>query len=249
MKGYIHSIETFGTVDGPGIRYVLFMQGCPLRCLYCHNPDTWIFNKNNEITVEEVLNDYEKYRPFLKGGGITVSGGEALLQLDFLIELFEKGREKNIHMCLDTSGIPFKSDVEYINKIDRLLKNVDLILLDIKHIDDDEHKKLTGRSNGEVLDFARYLSDKNIPTWIRHVIVPSITYNTDYLFRLGSFLGELNNIKAIDVLPYHDLGKIKYKNLGIDYSLEDTKPMTEKHAQKAYDIILYGMRQSKLKSS
>lgn len=247
MKGYIHSVETFGTVDGPGIRYVLFMQGCPLRCLYCHNPDTWEFNKENGFSVDEILIDYEKYKPFLKNGGITVSGGEALLQIDFVIELFKKSKEKGIHTCIDTSGIPFNKSENYILKINELLKYTDLVLLDIKHIDDKEHIKLTGRSNREVLEFARYLSNKNIPVWIRHVIVPNITYNSDYLLKLGEFLGELNNIRSIDVLPYHDLGTSKYKNLGLEYPLEGTKTLNENHAKKAYDIIIYGMKEKKLK--
>lgn len=245
MEGYIHSIETFGTVDGPGIRYVLFMQGCPLRCLYCHNPDTWKIRRENGMTAHEVLADYDKYMPFLKDGGITVSGGEALLQIDFLIELFRKAKEKGIHTCLDTSGVPFNRSEKYLEKLDALLDSTDLVLLDIKHIDDDEHKILTGRSNIEVLDFARYLSEKEIPVWIRHVIVPDITYKSEYLLALGEFLAELNNIEAIDVLPYHDMGKVKYKSLGIPYPLEDTKPLTAEHGKRAYDTILYGMRRKK----
>lgn len=246
MKGYIHSVETFGTVDGPGIRYVVFMQGCPLRCLYCHNPDTWKVSKKNEITVAEILEDYEKYRPFLKNGGLTVSGGEALLQIDFLIELFEKAKAKNIHTCLDTSGIPFSRNKKYLEKIDRVLENTDLVLLDIKHIDDEEHKKLTGRSNKEVLDFAEYLSEKNIPVSVRHVIVPGITYIAKYLIKLGNFLGGLNNIESVDILPYHDMGKIKYKNLGIPYPLENTKPLTDIEKKKAYDIVIYGIKKREI---
>lgn len=245
MKGYIHSIETFGTVDGPGIRYVIFMQGCPMRCLYCHNPDSWKFHKENGKTVDEILEDYNKYKPFLHKGGLTVSGGEALLQIDFLIKLFEKAKEENIHICLDTSGVPFNRSEKYLNKIDLLLKNVDLVLLDIKHIDDEEHKKLTGRSNKEVLDFANYLSEKNIPVWIRHVIVPNITYKTEYLLKLGEFLAELNNVKAIDMLPYHTMGVSKYKNLGIPYPLEGTEALTKEHARKAYDIVIYSIKKKR----
>lgn len=246
MIGYIHSTESFGTVDGPGIRFVVFFQGCPMRCLYCHNPDTWEFhsNKNNDIgkpvTVSEILEMYDGVKEFLKDGGITCTGGEPMAQLPFLTELFEAAHEKGIHTCLDTSGITFNpSDT---SAVDRLLDVTDVIMLDIKHIDDGEHRKLTGKSNKNILAFAEYVSSRKKTLWIRHVVVPGITYNEKYLHELGVFISRLKSVKALDVLPYHDMGKVKYKNLGIDYSLADVEPLSKEDAAKARDIIMQGIR-------
>ena len=236
--GNIHSIESCGTVDGPGIRFVIFMQGCPMRCKYCHNPDTWGVNENKKIKVSQILEQYEKVKEFCKGG-ITVTGGEPLVQIDFVTELFKQAQELNIHTALDTSGILFNP--EDTIKIDALLKYTDLVLLDIKHIDDEEHKKLTGHSNKNILAFAKYLSDKNIPAWIRHVVVPGITYNEKYLKELGEFLSTLKNIKALDVLPYHDMARGKYEALGIKYPLGDTPQLTKEEAITARDFILSKM--------
>lgn len=239
MKGYIHSIETFGTVDGPGVRYVIFVQGCPMRCKYCHNPDTWQPNIGEAREVDDLLEDYEKYKPFLgKDGGLTVTGGEPLLQIDFLTELFEKAKAKGIHTCLDTSGIVFnENNPELMKKFDRLIKSVDLVLLDIKHIDPEEHKKLTSQPNDQILAFARYLDKNNIDVWIRHVVVPGITYNEEYLTRLGEFLATLNNVKALDVLPYHTMGIPKYENLGMEYPLKGVEPLSVEDGKKAREII------------
>ena len=250
MKGYIHSIETFGTVDGPGVRYVVFTQGCPMRCKYCHNPDTWETKVNEQKEVDDILIDYDKYRPYLTGGGLTVTGGEPMLQIDFLIELFRKAKEKDIHTCLDTSGIMFNSaNEEFMNKCDELMKYVDLVMLDIKHIDDEEHKKLTGHSNKNILEFARYLSDKKVPVWLRHVTVPGITYNTKYLGQLGEFLAELKNMEALDVLPYHTMGVPKYEAIGMEYPLKDVEPLNKEDAIKARNVILYGMQRKKKEMS
>lgn len=246
MKGHIHSIETFGTVDGPGVRYVVFTQGCPMRCKYCHNPDTWVYDAGELKDTDEILKDYDNYKPYLTGGGITLTGGEPMLQMDFLIELFRKARAKNIHTCLDTSGIMYnEANKEMTDKIDELMKYTCLVMLDIKHIDDEEHKKLTGHSNKNILSFARYLDKKNIPVWIRHVTVPGITYNKEYLIRLGEFLAELKNMQALDVLPYHTMGASKYESLGMEYPLKGIEPLTKEQAAKARNIILYG-RQKKL---
>lgn len=236
MYGKIHSIETFGTVDGPGIRFVVFMQGCPMRCLYCHNPDTWDTSVGEEIGADEILRRYDRYRNFLKNGGLTVTGGEPLGQIDFVTELFRRAKEKNIHTCLDTSGITFSPNMR--EKFDALIENTDLVMLDIKHIDDAEHKKLTGRSNAPVAEFAEYLDEKNAPVWIRHVLVPGITDGEKHLKELGSFIGGLKNVKALDVLPYHDMGKGKYEALGLDYPLKDTAPATKEEARRAREIIL-----------
>ncbi len=243
MLGNIHSIETFGTVDGPGIRYVIFFQGCPLRCKYCHNPDTWQIQATNQKSVDDILNDYSSYEAYLKDGGITCTGGEPLLQIDFVIELFKKAKERGIHTCVDTSGITFSKDnINTLKKFNELIKYCDLFLLDIKHIDDSEHKKLTGASNANILEFAKYLSDNNKDMWIRHVVVPGITYNENYLYKLGYFLGGLKNVKALDVLPYHTMGVNKYKTLGITYPLEGVKALPANDAAKARNIILKGLK-------
>lgn len=240
ILGNIHSIESCGTVDGPGLRFVVFMQGCPMRCKYCHNPDSWSTDINKQMSVAEILEKYDGVKEFVKNGGLTVTGGEPLLQIDFVTELFKKAKEKNIHTALDTSGILFnpKNTV----KIDELLRYTDLVLLDIKHIDNVEHKKLTGMPNTNILEFAKYLSDKNIPMWIRHVVVPGITFDKKYLTYLGMFLANLRNIKALDVLPYHDMAIPKYENLGIEYPLKDTAPLTKEEAITARNYILEGLK-------
>ena len=242
IYGNIHSLESCGTVDGPGIRFVVFTQGCPMRCQYCHNPDSWTTTENKKMSIDEILEKYEGVKEFLRNGGLTVTGGEPLLQIDFVTELFKKSKEKQIHTALDTSGILFNR--KNTEKIDELLKYTDLVLLDIKHIDNIEHKKLTGMPNVNILDFAKYLSEKNIPVWIRHVVVPESTYNEKYLSELGAFLSTLNNIKALDVLPYHNMAIPKYENLGINYSLKDLQPLTKEEAIKARDIILNSMKKS-----
>ena len=243
MHGNIHSIETFGTVDGPGIRFVVFMQGCPMRCQYCHNPDSWNFDENKSYTVEEILQQYNDVKNFLKNGGLTVTGGEPLYQIDFVTELFKKAKEQNIHTALDTSGILFNPN--NTNKIDELLSHTDLVLLDIKHIDDNEHKKLTAHSNKNILAFAQYLSDLKKPVWIRHVVVPTITDNETYLAELGKFIATLKNVKALDILPYHNMAIPKYENLKMEYPLKDVPPLSKKQGIKARNIILQNIRQAK----
>ena len=243
-KGNIHSIESLGTVDGPGVRFVVFLQGCPLRCMYCHNPDSWTTQKNQEMTADEIVSKYLGVKEFAKGG-VTVTGGEPLLQIDFLTEVFEKFKEINVHTALDTSGFLFNP--ENTQKIDRLLASTSLVLLDIKHIDDNEHKKLTGVSNKNILAFARYLSDKKIPVWIRHVVVKGITDDKNYLRKLGEFIASLNNVQALDVLPYHNMAIPKYKKLNIDYPLADTSQTTKDEAIKARDIILKAIKETREK--
>ncbi len=242
MKGKIHSFFAGGTVDGPGIRFVIFMKGCPLRCKYCHNPDTWTQENSLEYEVEDVLNEALKYKGYFRnGGGVTVSGGEPLLQIDFVIELFKLLKSKGVHTALDTSGIIFNKDnKDLLNKFDELIKYTDLVLLDIKHIDNDEHIKLTGKDNKSILDFAKYLSDNNVHVWIRHVLVPDITLNDDYLIKLRKFIDTLNNVDKIEVLPYHTMGIVKYQNLGIEYPLKDTRVPTKdevRHAKYLLGVI------------
>lgn len=235
ILGNIHSLESCGTVDGPGIRFVVFTQGCPLRCQYCHNPDTWNLDENQLMSADDILKEYEGVKEFC-GGGITVTGGEPMLQIEFVTDLFKKATEKGIHTAIDTSGLLFnKSNTK---KVDELLKYTSLVLLDIKHIDDDEHKKLTMHSNEKILQFAKYLSDIKKPMWVRHVVVPQITYKEEYLTKLGEFLGTLNNIVALDVLPYHDMAVPKYENLGIEYPLKDIPPLSHDEALKARNTIL-----------
>ena len=239
MNGFVHSTESFGTVDGPGVRFVVFLQGCPMRCQYCHNPDTWKMNTGAVRSAQSLIREYERNAAFYKKGGITVTGGEALMQIDFLLELFQMAKQKNIHTCLDTSGITYRPcESSYNEKLDELMKVTDLMMLDIKHIDPEGHKALTGHDNAGILAFAKYLEEKQVPVWIRHVVVPGITDGEEQLTRLGSFLGTLSNVKALDVLPYHIMGVTKYEQLNIPYPLEGVPPATKDQAAKAKKIIL-----------
>lgn len=244
LTGYVHSLESFGSVDGPGVRYVIFMSGCPMRCLYCHNPDTWDMQTGTQYTAEQLIKQALRYRSYWgKSGGITVSGGEPLLQIDFLIELFTLAKKNNINTCLDTSGVVFDAEnSEKKQKFDTLMTVTDLVMLDIKHIDDEQHKKLTQHSNVNILKFVEYLNEKNVKMWIRHVVVPNITDSRDELLRVGKFLKKFNNIEKIETLPYHTLGKMKYDKLGLEYPLGDTPPLDENDAKKALEIIKEGMK-------
>ena len=239
MNGFIHSTESFGTVDGPGVRFVVFLQGCPMRCQYCHNPDTWKMNTGAVRSPQSLIKDYERNAAFYKKGGITVTGGEALMQIDFVLELFRLAKEKNIHTCLDTSGITYHpGQSSYNEKLDALMEVTDLVMLDIKHIDPEGHKTLTGHDNAGILAFARYLEQKGIDVWIRHVVVPGITDDEGQLTRLGTFLGTLSNVKALDVLPYHVMGVTKYEQLDIPYPLKGIPAATKDQAARAKKIIL-----------
>lgn len=239
MVGKIHSFESFGTVDGPGIRFVIFFKGCPLRCLYCHNPDTWTFENSQEYSVDEVIAKSMKYKNYWGDkGGITLTGGEPLLQIDFITELLKKYKELGINTALDTSGALF--EIVEQSKFDELIKYVDLFLLDIKHIDNNEHIKLTGKSNQNILKFARYLSDNNKDMWIRHVIVPGINLDKDYLIRTKKFIDSLKTVKKIEILPYHTLGINKYSKLGLEYKLKDTRVPTKDEIKLAKDILING---------
>ncbi len=243
MYGYIHSIETMGTVDGPGLRYVVFTTGCPLRCKFCHNPDTWLVKNGKKMSSDEILEDYEKYRPYLRNGGLTVSGGDPLVQIDFVSELFEKAKKKEIHTCLDTSGATFNTNPDRIKKFEKLLNVTDLVMLDIKHIEPEGYKTLTGGNLNETLSFLDFLAERTCcEVWIRHVIIKGYTYKTDCLYKLGYYIGGYKNIVALDVLPYHDMAVHKYERLGIEYPLKGVPPMTEEHAKKARAIIEAGMR-------
>ena len=233
LKAKVHSIETFGTVDGPGIRYIIFFQGCPLRCKYCHNRDTWDKNCGKEYTVDELIEDIVKYDSYMQfsGGGVTASGGEATLQAEFITELFARCKELGIHTCLDTSGF-----VD-IKKIDKLLDYTDLVLLDIKHIDNEKSKKLTGAGNEKALKLARHLDDRKIPVWIRQVLIPGITDDAEDLKNLGQFISTLNNVSRVELLPYHGMGIHKWESMGLEYELKDIKEPTDKDIKRASKII------------
>lgn len=243
MSGRIHSLESFGTVDGPGVRYVVFVQGCPMRCAYCHNPDTWEMNGGTVMEASYIIEQYERNKSFYKGGGITVTGGEPLMQIDFLLELFTLAKEKEINTCIDTSGIAFNpANKAWMEKLDQVLAKTDLVMLDIKHIDPEKHKELTSQPNNKILAFAEYLAEKGIDIWIRHVIVPGITDDDKYLYKLGYFIGGLKTLRALDALPYHTMGKVKYEKLGIPYRLEGVEPMDKDKLIEKKQVILEGIR-------
>lgn len=242
--GNIHSVETCGTVDGPGIRYIVFTQGCLLRCQYCHNADTWEIGTGKQMSPEEIVADIELYKPFMdaSGGGVTVSGGEPLLQIPFIIELFKLCKEKGIHTTIDSSAGCFSRSPEFLEQFDELLKYTDLILLDIKHIDSKRHIKLTGKPNEHILDCARYLSEKGQPVWIRHVLVPTVNDQDEYLERMGKFLGTLNNIEKVEILPYHQLGVYKWETLGYKYPLAGIQSPSDESVEHAYKMLTKYMK-------
>lgn len=236
MTGNIHSFESLGTVDGPGIRFVVFLQGCPMRCKYCHNPDSWDFGGGTRYSAEDVASRALRYKNYIKnGGGVTVSGGEPLMQTEFVTELFKILKSNGIHTAVDTSGITFnRGDCE---KIKALLKYTDLVLLDIKHIDDKEHKALTGFGNKNVLEFAEFLSDIGKDIWLRHVLADGITDKDEYLTELGKFINKLKKVKKIEVLPYHNMGEVKYEKLGIPYPLKGMYPPESERIENAVRIL------------
>lgn len=234
MEGYIHSTESFGSVDGPGVRFVIFTSGCAMRCQFCHNPDTWKMTAGTLTSTDDLIKKALRYRSYWGNeGGITVSGGEPLLQIDFLTELFKKAKEKGIYTTLDTSGNPFTREEPYFHKFEELMKYTDLILLDIKHIDDKEHIRLTGHTNRNILDLATYLSDIKKPVWIRHVLVPERSDKDEYLDKLHDFISTLHNVERVEVLPYHTLGEYKWKELGMDYPLKGIDPPTPERIENA----------------
>lgn len=235
IEGNVHYIETFGAFDGPGIRYILFMQGCPFQCQFCHNRDSWSTATNHLMTVDEVFRDFKKYESFYSKGGITVSGGEPLLQLKFLTALFKKFKSEGIHTTLDTSAACF--DVRKSDDFIELMKYTDLVLLDIKQINDEKHKVLVGSSNKRVLDFAIFLDELGVKVNTRHVLVPGINNDPEDLKDLRKFLDGLNNIVKIDVLPYHTKGKVKWENMGLVYPLEGVKEPTDEEVKIAESIL------------
>lgn len=230
----IHSFETFGTVDGPGIRFVVFMQGCHLKCKYCHNRDTWDINAGDNISVNELVNKIEKYITYFKAsnGGVTISGGEPLLQIDFLITLFKELKKLGIHTAIDTSGM-----VDITDKVKELISLTDLFLLDIKHINSEKCKELVGFSNEKELEFAKYLNSINEPMWIRQVLIPGITDGKEDLLKLKEFIQSLSNVKKVEILKYHDMGKFKWEQMGYKYELEDIPNATDEDVNRVKKIL------------
>lgn len=273
VLGYVHSTESFGAVDGPGIRFVAFLQGCKMRCKYCHNPETWNLvtdysrlysddvsdeekaelskkiEENTKLlkdkgvkvearTPEDLLKQALRYKPYWKnGGGITVSGGEALLQMDFLIEFFKLAKAQGIHTTIDTAGNPFTREEPFFSKFNELMALTDLFLLDIKQINDDKHRELTGFSNSNILDLAKYLSDNGKHMWIRHVLVPTVTTDEDDLKKTKEFIDTLKTVDKVEVLPYHKLGITEWERLGIPYKLEGIDPPTDEQQKLAKSIL------------
>lgn len=243
MIGHIHSTESFGAADGPGVRFIVFMQGCRMRCRYCHNPDTWKMDGGDEVTADEILKRALRFKPYWgKDGGITISGGEPLLQIDFVIELFKKAKELGINTCIDTAGNPFTKEEPFFSKFEELMKYTDLLLLDLKEINPTRHKDLTGFDNSNIIEMAKYLSKINKPVWIRHVLVPEHSDFDEDLDALGDFIDTLSNVDRVEILPYHTLGKFKWENLGIPYSLESISPPSAERIENAKQRIHAGIR-------
>lgn len=238
MKGFIHSTESFGLVDGPGVRFVIFTAGCPMRCQYCHNPDTWHMKKGEAAEAAELLEKALRYRSYWKdGGGITVSGGEPLMQMDFLLEMFRLAKEENVDMTIDTGGAPFTRDEPFFSKFEELMRYTDRLLVDIKHIDNEKHIALTKVTNENILDMLRYLSDIGKPVWIRHVLVPQRSDSDDELWRLRKFIDTLSNVERVEVLPYHTFGVPKWEKLGLEYELKGIDPPSAERVENAERIL------------
>lgn len=233
MKGRIHSLESFGTVDGPGIRFVVFMQGCPLRCRFCHNPDTWDPQGDcqYEMTPDELIAEVVRYKNFIRSGGVTVSGGEPLMQSPFVREFFRLCREEGLHTALDTSGAYCTETALSV------LDYTDLALLDIKSIDPQLYPKLTGVPQTNNLRFLDELQQRGIDTWIRHVVVPGLTDNDEMLIRLGEYVAHYEVVKKIEILPYHTLGKFKYEKLGLSYPLDSAEPLSKTRAEEIRKML------------
>ena len=241
--GRVHSVESFGLVDGPGVRYVIFMQGCALRCQFCHNPDSWdAHNPAADRTDAQSLLDkalrYKKYwgRDGQKGG-ITVSGGEPMLQMPFVTELFELAHGKGVHTALDTAGQPYREDAAYQKAFERLTDATDLVMLDLKAMDAALHRRVTGMDNANILAMARRLNDMGKPMWIRHVLVPDLTDGEDDLKRMAEFIQTLQTVERVEILPYHTLGLGKWQRLGIAYPLEGVPVPTKEQVARAEHIL------------
>lgn len=236
--GYVHSLESFGSADGPGVRYVIFLSGCKMRCQFCHNPDTWDMKSGRPYTASELIQTALRYRSYWGSeGGITVSGGEPLLQIDFLLDLFSEAKKMDIHTTLDTSGNPFTTEEPFFSKWKELMKVTDLVMLDIKHIDEEGHRILTGQSGENIKEMAKIMSDMGQKMWIRHVLVPERNDEDKYLYSLADFIHSLKTVERVEVLPYHTLGVFKWENMGILYPLEGIAPPTPERVANAERIL------------
>jgi pyruvate formate lyase activating enzyme len=238
QKGRVHSLETFGLVDGPGVRCVIFLQGCAMRCQYCHNPETWDVSCGQEYTPQEIFQKVYRYRSYWKdNGGITISGGEPLLQMDFVTEVFRLAKEKGVHTTLDTSGNPFRQQEDFLAEFEKLMAVTDLVMLDIKEMDSEKHRELTGHGNENILAMAQWLSDHAKPMWIRHVLVPGLTDEPDSLLALRKKMAQWSNVEKVEVLPYHTLGLFKWEKLGLPYPLDGVEPPTEEEVKRAEKLL------------
>lgn len=237
IKGFVHSLESFGLVDGPGVRFVVFLQGCAMRCKFCHNPETWC-SGGEQWTPEKLYERVYRYRKYWKNnGGITVSGGEPLLQVEFVTEFFTLAKRNGIHTAIDTAGQPFSDNPVWMDKFRKLMSVTDLVILDLKETDDQKHKDLTGHSNSNILKMAQWLSDNGHTMWIRHVLVPGITDNVDGLEQMHKFISGLKTVERVEILPYHTLGLFKWQNMGIDYPLEGVPAPTKEEIEKAERLL------------
>ena len=233
MEGRIHSFESLGAVDGPGVRFVIFVQGYSLKCKYCQNRDTWNLKGGTTYSSDEIVEKILRYKNYITpNGGVTISGGEPLLQAKFLTELFTNLKKYNIHTCIDTSG-----NVVLTNEIKELISLTDLFLLDIKCINDEKAINLTGVSNKKELEFAKYLSNINKPMWIRQVLVPGYTDDEQDLIKLREFISTLKSVEKVEILPYHDLGKFKWEQLGEIYPLENVRTANNDDVKRAKEIL------------
>jgi len=237
-KGNVHSLESFGLVDGPGVRYVVFLQGCAFRCKYCHNPETWAADNGSPWTAKQLFDKVYRFRNYWKdNGGITVSGGEPLLQIEFVTDFFSLAKAKKIHTAIDTAGQPFRNDEQWLEKFSRLMEVTDLVILDLKEWDTEKHKALTGMGNENIKQMALWLSEHGKDMWIRHVLVPGLTDNEDDLKAMGDFISTLKTVRKVEILPYHAFGVPKWEKLGIDYELQDTQVPTDEQVKRAEDLI------------
>ncbi|MGN1481713.1 pyruvate formate-lyase-activating protein [Porcipelethomonas sp.] len=238
LTARVHSIESFGAADGPGVRFIVFLQGCRMRCKYCHNPDTWDINGGEEMNADDLLEKAFRYKSYWKDtGGITVSGGEPLLHIDFLIDFFKKAKKQGVSTVIDTAGNPFTREEPFFSKFNELMNYTDLLLLDLKEINPERHKIITGFDNSNILDMARYLSDIKKPVWIRHVLVPQYSDFDEDLNELSYFIDTLQNVERVEVLPYHTLGVFKWENLGIPYGLTGINPPGRERVENAEKIL------------
>ncbi len=238
VKGSVHSLESFGLVDGPGVRYVIFLQGCKMRCKFCHNPETWSTSGGEEYTAEELFKKAYRYKNYWKkNGGITISGGEPLLQMDFVTEVFRLAKQKGVHTALDTAGQPFSEAPEWLGRFEELMNYTDLVLLDLKDMDENMHHDLTGVNNSNIINMAKWLSNNNKPVWIRHVLVPGVTDDENDLVNMKNFIDSLKNVEKVEILPYHTLGLFKWEKLGINYPLDGVPTPTEEQVKRAKELL------------